>query len=121
MTRKIPQPPIDPRTRPTEQHDFWAGGVITIVGLLVLITGLRHLTGVETLDGNSAWETQLVKAFSTGGLRYADATAAAPPVLPDNPADAVATLDRARKADTEKRHAIGRVRVDVGASTPCPT
>jgi|YNPBryantNP2012_1023418.scaffolds.fasta_scaffold11227_3 hypothetical protein len=121
MTRKISQPPINPGTRPTEQRDFWTGGVLTIVGLLVLIAGLRHLTGVETLDGSSAWETQLVKAFSTGGLRYAEATAAVLPTLPDNPADAVATLDRARKSSTERPHAIGRVRVDLGASTPCPT
>lgn len=121
MIRRISQPPINPRTRPTEQHDFWTGGVIAIVGLLILIAGLRHLTGVETLDGSSAWETQLVKAFATGGLRYDEATAAAPLNLPDNPADAAAMLDRARQAATGKRHAIGRVRVDVGASTPCPT
>lgn len=121
MIQQTPQPPINRLTRQTEEHDFWTGTVVAVIGLLFFIVGLRHLTGIETLDGNSAWETQIVKAFSTSGLRYGESTAAVSPALPDISAEAKSPLDHFNKAGTKKSHSIGRVRVDAGASTPCPT
>jgi len=84
MPTPVPQPPINRRVRPNEAHDFWPGAVVALIGILVLVGGLARVTGVETLEGDAAWETQLVRAFSVGGLKY---TAPGTPTLDGAPPD----------------------------------
>ena len=80
--------------RALERHDFWPGFVAALAGVIVAFCGARHLTGVDTVAGNTASEIQLVKAFSSGGLQYASQLAPpAPPKLEDPAAEAEA-LDR---------------------------
>ena len=121
MPVRAPQPPIDRYRRSVEAHDFWVGAVVAVIGILVLAGGLVRVTGLETLDGDAAWETQLVRAFAVGGLKYT--LPAAPtsdrfgqastlgPRSPDGP-DSQPGIAQTRRA---------RVRVDTGATTPCPT
>jgi hypothetical protein len=118
-TTRVEQPPIQPALRDPERHDFWPGFVCALIGLIILLAGARHLTGVETTDGDSAWETQLIKAFSSGGLEYASSSARRaqpppdpipgvflPPEAPDEPSDAGPRWT---------------LRVNLSAKTPCPT
>ncbi len=118
---KIEQPPIQPALRDPERHDFWTGFVLALIGLILMVCGARHLTGVDTTDGGSAWETQLVKAFSSGGIRLLDLAAPPPPPPTDDPAAqarAAAQLERNLARMSGPRW---KVKVDTGASTPCPT
>jgi hypothetical protein len=121
MIRRVPQPPVDPALRDLERHDFWPGFAAALVGLILLYCGLRHLTVVETVDGGTARESQLVKAFSSGGLQYPQQIAPAPPPrLADASAQAEA-LDRWARQQANAEPPRWKVRVDTGAKTPCPT
>ena len=95
---RIEQPPIQPALRDPERHDFWMGFVLALIGLIVLLCGARHLTGIETTDGHSAWETQVVKAFSTGGIRLLDLTAVPPLPRPTTPPRGHEPRSRSREA-----------------------
>jgi hypothetical protein len=112
---------MDRLKRPAERHDFWPGFVVAVIGALALVGGLRRITGIETVAGNSAWETQLVKAFSSGGLQYET------PALPTGPADATdpsataATLKQWEQAATGGPGTRRHVRINTSAATPCPT
>ena len=69
-----------------------------------------------------ARETQLIKAFSSGGLQFADALAPSPPPKPTG--DPVADAAALARWDQEQAGAeppTWRVRVDPFAKTPCPT
>jgi hypothetical protein len=117
---RIEQPPIQPALRAREHHDFWPGFVVALVGVLLLLAGARHLTGVETTDGDTAWETQLIKAFSSGGLSYTDPSARPPPRMPEDLPGMVlppAPPDEPPLATGSR----WKVRVNLGASSPCPT
>jgi hypothetical protein len=112
---------MNPASRALERHDFWPGFVAAVAGAVVVFCGARHLTNVDTVDGNTARETQLVKAFSSGGLQYPDQVAPPPP--PDfnasaNPAEA---LERWAKQQANTRPPTWKVRVNAAAATPCPT
>jgi hypothetical protein len=122
MSKRVEQPPIQPALRDREHHDFWPGFICSLIGLLVLFCGTRHLTAVDTTDGNSAWEHQLIKAFSSGGIQYVDRTARpahrdpfappgqfAPPPPPELTGDQETTGPR------------WKIKVNLGANTPCPT
>ena len=85
MPAPVPQPPINRLVRPTEAHDFWSGAVVALIGILVLVGGLIRVTAVETLDGDAAWETQLVRAFSVGGLKYTAPGIPTPDGVPPDP------------------------------------
>lgn len=117
----VPQPPVHLATRPVERHDFWPGLVAVFAGLLVVFCGARHLTNVDTADGNTAWETQLVKAFSSGGVQYASEQPAPPPPKLDDVANPAEALDRWAKQQANVQPPAWKIRVDVGAKTPCPT
>ena len=122
MFKRVPQPPVNRALRAVEGHDFWPGFIVALLGLLLAILGARHVTGVETVDGGAARETQLVKAFSFGGLKFPELAAAAEPPKPL--ADPVATaeaLDRWAKQQANAASPAWKVRVDTGAKTPCPT
>jgi hypothetical protein len=121
MFKRIPQPPVNPVLRARERHDFWPGFVVVLAGAVVAFCGARHLTGVDTVDGNTAWESQLVKAFSTGGLQFPDQVAPPPPPKLDDVADPGAALDRWAKQQANVQPPAWKIRVDVGAKTPCPT
>ena len=122
MLQRVPQPPIQPALRDLEHHDFWLGFVVVVIGAVLTFCGARHVTTVDTVDGGAAWETQLVKAFSTGGLRYPDAaTTAPPPPDTDNPAATAEAMERWAKSEATAKTPTWHVRVDTGANTPCPT
>jgi hypothetical protein len=114
MFRRVAQPPVNPAMRDAERHDFWTGFVLAVVGFVLLLCGARHLTGVETVQGGTAWETQLVKAFSSGGLRFPEQVAPPPPPKDADPA----ALERWARQNPPP---TWKVRVDAGATTPCPT
>lgn len=117
MLKRVPQPPINPAARERERHDFWPGFVAVLLGLALTFCGARHLTGVETVDGGTASETQLIKAYSFDGLQYADNMAPPPPPKGDDPE----ALDRWARQSAEAQKPTWKVRVDTAAKTPCPT
>jgi hypothetical protein len=120
MTR-LPQPPLNPALRDLERHDFWPGFIAALAGVILVFCGARHLTGLDTADGDTAWETQLVKAFSNGGVQYASKISPpAPPKLDDPDAQAEA-LDRWSREQANWQPPTWIVRVDTAAKTPCPT
>ncbi len=87
----------------------------------MLFCGARHLTGVETADGSTAWETQLVGAFSSAGLQYAADQAPPPPPNLDGVANPAEVLDRWAKQTAKAQPPAWRIRVDLGAKAACPT
>ena len=118
---RIPQPPVNPALRALERHDFWSGFVVAVAGIVLVFCGVRHLTGVDTVAGNTASEIQMVKAFSFGGVQYASQLAPpAPPKLEDPAAEAEA-LDRWAKQQANATPPQWKVRIDTDAKTPCPT
>ena len=118
MTR-IPQPPVDPLRRDPEHHDFWPGFILVVIAIALIGTGATHVTSVETTDGDSAWEAQLIKAFSCGGLLVEDAVPVTDPALFDDPAAAAAALEELAQA--EEGSFLFKYVVNTGASDPCPT
>jgi hypothetical protein len=117
MLKRVPQPPVNPARRNPERHDFWTGFAVGGVGLVLLVCGARHLTGVETTDGGTARETQLIKAFSAGGLQFPQQVVSP---LPPKDADPAA-LDRWIRRNSEYARPTWKVRVDAAAAAPCPT
>jgi hypothetical protein len=116
---RIPQPPIRPRQRGTEDRDFWPAFIVVVVAILLLYTGANHQTRLETLDGHAASATQLIQAFATGGLIFEQPAIPSDPALFDDPILAAAEMDRAAEiADLPLRD---RYRVNTGAVDPCPT
>jgi hypothetical protein len=120
MFQRVPQPPLDPALRDRERHDFWPGFVAALIGVVLAFCGARHLTNVDTVDGSNGWETQLINAFSSGGLQYADQLRAPPPPKLEDSAAAEA-LDRWAKLQANASPPTWKVRIDTGAKTPCPT
>jgi hypothetical protein len=120
MIRKcVPQPPVKPLLRATERHDFWTGFILAIIAGVVLFCGVRHVTGVETQEGDSASELQLVRSFTSGGLHFAQPGPPPDPARFDDPGAAAEALERAnRVADLPLR---ARYRVNTTAADPCPT
>jgi hypothetical protein len=119
MFQRVAQPPINPTARDPERRDFWPGFVLALIGALVIFVGAKHLTDVDTTDGDSARETQLVKAFSSGGLELVDTVPPPGPAVFDDPARAAAAIEQWERSSA--RPARLKFRVNTGASTPCPT
>ena len=117
MLRRVPQPPVDPALRDLEHHDFWPGFIAVLIGFVLIFCGARRLTSVQTVDGGTAWETQLIKAFCFDGLQYADRVAPTPPPTEDDPA----ALERWARQNANTPPPTWKVRVDTAAKTPCPT
>jgi hypothetical protein len=120
MRRKhVPQPPVNPLLRNTERHDFWSGALVAAIAVVVLFCGASHVTIVETHDGDSARESQLVKAFARGGLLFQGASDRLDLAAYADPSAAAAAMDKAaRIADLPLR---ARYKVNTGAVDPCPT
>jgi hypothetical protein len=119
--RRVPQPPVHPESRPPEHHEFWGGFIVAVAGALVLFGGARHLTSVDTAEGATARETQLITAFASGGLQYPDQVPAAPPPNLAGAANPAELLDRWAKEQANPHRPSWKVRVDARAKTPCPT
>ncbi|HUC84259.1 MAG TPA: hypothetical protein VL970_03630 [Candidatus Acidoferrales bacterium] len=118
---RVPQPPVNPAARAQERHDFWPGLVAALAGVAVLFCGARHLTGVDTADGGAAWETQLVKAFASGGVQYASEQPAPPPPNLEGVANPAEVLDRWARQQAKAQPPAWKIRVDLGAKAACPT
>ena len=121
MSQRIPQPPVNPALRDLERHDFWPGFTAALAGVVLAFYGVRHLTGVDTVDGSAARESQLIKAFSSGGLQYASQLAPPAPPQLDDPAAQAEALERWAKQQANAAPPTWTVRVDANAKTPCPT
>ena len=121
MLQHISQPPINPALRNPERHYFWPGFVAVVAGVVLTVCGARHLTTVDTIDGSSASEIQLVKAFSSGGLQYPEQVPPPPPPKPDGSANSAEALDRWARQQANTPPPAWKVRVDASAKTPCPT
>ncbi|HRT55244.1 MAG TPA: hypothetical protein P5038_01325 [Candidatus Paceibacterota bacterium] len=121
--RRVPQPPVQPALRASEARNFWPGFIAGVAGCVLVLAGARHLTAVETVEGGNARETQLVKAFAMGGLRYPgdEAPPPPPPPSPDDPTGGVEALERWARQNSAASAALWKVRVDTRAKTPCPT
>ncbi len=119
--RRVPQPPINPAQRPAERHDFWPPFIIALIALLVLVCGATHITNIETLEGNTASERQLVKSFTSGGLEVVQPSAVAPEPVepPGDPAAEAKAIERAERAAAKSGGL--KYRVNTGAANPCPT
>lgn len=116
---RVPQPPINPRLRNAEEHGFWPAFAVALVAAALLFCGARHVTGLETVDGDSATEPQLVKAFTRGGLVFQE-----PRLFPDADASTGPPPSAADIREAERRAALplrDRYRVNTGAVDPCPT
>ena len=121
MFKRVPQPPIDPAARATERHGIWPGMIGGLLGLALVIGGALRAIGVDTTDGDSAREHQLIKAFASGGLKYASRQAPAPPPNLEGVENPAEVLDRWARDQAKKQEATWKVRVDTSAKTPCPT
>jgi hypothetical protein len=121
MFKPVPQPPVDRALRERERHDFWPGFAVALAGAALAFCGARHLTNVDTVDGNTAWEIQLVNAFSCGGVQYPDQVAPPPPPKLDGAANPGEALDRWAKQQAHVQPPPWKIRVDAGAKSPCPT
>ena len=118
---RIPQPSVNPALRDLEHHDFWPGFITVMIGGVLAFGGVRHLTGVDAVDGSTASEIQLVKAFSSSGVQYASQIVPAPPPKLDDPAAEAEALDRWAKQQASATPPSWKIRVDTDAKTPCPT
>ncbi len=121
MLGRVPQPPLNKAARALERHDFWPAFVVLVAGAAVAFCGARHLTSLDTTSGDTAWETQLIKAFSSSGLQYASQLPPPPPPKTDNLANPAEALDRWAQQQANIPPPAWKVRVDAGAKTPCPT
>ena len=115
--RRIPQPPVNPAARDAEHHDFWPGFVAVLIGAVLVFCGARRATSIDTVDGGSASEPQLMMAFAFDGLQYADRLAPPPPPRGDDPE----ALERWARESRKSEALTWKVRVDTAARTPCPT
>ncbi len=120
MTR-VPQPPINPAMRNVERHGFWPGCAAVAVGVVLVFCGVRHLTALGTVTGDSATEIQLVKAFSSSGLQYASEWKPPPPPNLADPTAQAEALDRWAKQQANAMPPTWKIRVDTAAAAPCPT
>ena len=121
MFKRVPQPPMNPALRAQERHDFWPGLVLAIAGLALAFCGAQHRTAVDTAEGGMAWETQLVMAFSSGGVQCASHQAPPPPPKLEGLANPGEALDRWARQLANAKAPAWKIRVDTSAKTPCPT
>jgi hypothetical protein len=121
MFKRVSQPPVNPARRDLERHDFWPGFIAALMGTALVFCGARHLTSVDTAAGSTAWETQLNKAFSAGGLQYASQMGPPPPPRMDDSAASAEALERWARENAHAAPPTWKVRVDTGAKRACPT
>lgn len=119
---RVPQPPVNRELRDQENHGFRAGFAFALAAGTLLLVGAVRETGLPTTDGPPAREIQLMKAFASSGLEYADKIKPPPP--PPEIDDPVANAEALARWVRERESAeppLWKVRVDLSASAPCPT
>jgi len=116
---RIPQPPISAATRDPERHSFWTGAVIAAAAVLLLVCGAGRPTSLETAEGDTATEQQLVKSFAYGALRLAPPPSPPDPARYEDPAEAAAAMEKFAR-DEQERPKIKYV-VHTSVVDPCPT
>lgn len=121
MFKRVPQPPMNPALRAEERHDLWPGLILAVAGIALALLGARHLTSLGTAEGGVAKETQLVMAFSSGGVQYASQIKPPPPPKLEGVADAAEVMDRWARQRAGFQPPTWKIRVDTSAKTPCPT
>jgi len=117
----VPQPPVNPAKRALERHEVWPGLVAALAGVALAFIGARHLTSVDTVDGGTAWESQLTKAFSSAGVQYASEQPPPPPPNLEGLANPAEALDRWARQQANAQPLSWKIRVDLGAKAACPT
>jgi hypothetical protein len=115
--QRVPQPPVRPAQRDREVHDFWPGFAAGLIAVILLFCGARRSTSIDTVEGGSASEPQLIRAFAFDGLQFADQIAPTPPPTGNDPE----AFERWEKQNREREAPGWKVRVDTAAKTPCPT
>jgi hypothetical protein len=92
---------------------------VALIALAVLFCGATHITDVATKAGGAASETQLMKAFASGGLHYSLPYALPEPSVLNDPTRAAAAFERLQ----QRNRKLDKItyQVDVGATIPCPT
>lgn len=115
MFKRVDQPPVNRALRELERHSFWPGFAAVLAGLVLVVRGLGHSTSVDTVQGGAADEMQLVRAYSFGGLQFADEVAPPPPPRSNNPEE----FERWARQSASVPSWV--VRVDTSAKAPCPT
>jgi hypothetical protein len=105
--------------RDSEQHDFWLPFAIVLIAVSLLLVGTRHITGLETESGEAARETELIKAFSKGGLERVAPVTTFEPALFNDPAALAVVMERMAVESAQSSRL--RYRVNTGAADPCPT
>lgn len=122
MFQRRKQPPINASLRDTEHHGFQIGFIVVIIGVVLVLSGARHVTAIDTVDGSSATEKELVKAFSSGGLKFPSKEPPPPPPPNfDDPAATAQALEEWARQKENPETPTWKVRVDTSAKTPCPT
>ena len=121
MAVRVPQPPVNPALRSPERHDFWLAFIVLLMGGILVICGARQATDIPTVDGGTASELQLVKAFSSGGLQYPSQVESLPPPPLDDPHATGEALERWARQQASASPPTWKVRIDTAAATPCPT
>ncbi len=119
--RRIPQPPVNPAIRDVERHEFWLGFIVVLMGGILAACGALHLTRVDTAQGGTAWETQLMKAFASSGLQYASRLPLSVPPKLDDPVAQAEAFERWRIEQANAKPPTWIVRVDTEAKAACPT
>jgi hypothetical protein len=117
--QRVLQPPVQPDLRHSEQRDFRPALILAVIAGTILFCGARHITRLETLDGDAAREWQLVKSFANGGLEATKPAAVVDPALFTDPVAAAAALERLAREEAHSPRL--RYRVNTGAVDPCPT
>ena len=112
---------MNPRQRATERHEFWPGFIVGIMGLLVLVCGAGHATRIETTEGGTAWEWELVRAFTSGGLQAVDMQEPPDPSVYTDPGRMAQAMEQWERTRTGSGSAGLKYRVNPNAQTPCPT
>lgn len=118
---RIPQPPMNPALRESEDHRFWPGLIVAVAAAVAVVYGARHWTGVDTVDGNTATEIQLVRAFATSGLQYPNQVAPPPPPNLEGVANPDAAMERWARQQADFQPPSWKLRVDLDAKAACPT
>ena len=121
MLKRVEQPPVNPLLRDPERHDFWPAFILVIIAGMLLFCGGWHVTRVETSDGDAAREIQLIKSFASGGLQFVDSVSVPDPASFDDPAAAAAAVEGWERESARAAATRGKVRVNTGATAPCPT
>ena len=119
--QRVPQPDIDPSARDRERRSSWPGLVLGVVGLLTGLFGLGRVTDVETVGGGLAIESEINMAFAHGGVRVVTPKPG-PAMSPETGLPPwTGPLGLAGGPGMGEREGKLKLRVDAGATSPCPT